>query len=217
MAGTGTGVPVETHIANLTLNGALDSNNNQFGGNLTVYGDEIQGGVPPQNGRTYQNSTNLGAGGTSQTGVRTTTGIVSDGATAKTFVNLIVPNATQSFVAQFLVRCAVTTAAHVYESTRVAYYSLALARVAGGLTVVTLSSVDDAAIATVGGGQTLTFTIAAGTITGANTATQTVPLQITVTGSVTGTAEVEYLFNTLNGFGVPANVNLAAPTGVTVQ
>lgn len=210
------GIPVETHIDNLFLGGNTDTSGNSYGGYLSVLGDIIDVATAPPPGNTYQNSTGLGGATSRQSGNRLTTGIVSDGATAKNILNITVPNAAQSFTCSLTMRVAITTAAHVYDSTRLATFALAVTRVAGGLTVATLVQVSNATIATSSGGQTLTFTLAAGAVTGANTATQTVPLNITVTGSVTGTAEAQVFFSGINAAGTPANLNLAAPTGVTV-
>jgi hypothetical protein len=214
---TGTGVPVETHISNLFLDGQADSNGNIFGGYLTVLSDEIQGGPAYLGGNTFQNSTNLGAAGTSQQGVRTTTGVVSDGATAKTVLNVVVPNIANSFTALLLLRVGITTTGHIYDSTRAGLFLLAVTRVPGAATVATLTSVSNATIATSAAGQTVTYTLATAAVTGANTATQTLPIQITATGSVTGTADCEVVVLGANGAGTAANVNLAAPTGVTVS
>lgn len=210
------GIPVETHIDNLYLDGALDSSGNTYGGYLTVFGDtiDVSSALPP--GNTYQNSTGLGSAGSAQSGVRSTTAIVTDGATAKNCLNLTIPNIAQSFVAQLLIRVGITTTAHIYDSTRVAMYTLAVTRVPGAATVATLSAVDDAAIATSAAGQTLTFVLATAAVTGAVTATQTLPLNITVTGSVTGTGDCQIYFTGINAAGTAANLNLAAPTGVTV-
>lgn len=214
---TGTGVPVETHISNLFLNGQLDSNGNAFGGYLSVLGDIIDVPTAPALGNTFQNSTGLGSAGTAQQGVRTTSGIVSDGATAKNVLNILIPNIAQSFACLLLVRVGITTTSHTYDSTRAGLFLLAVTRVPGAAAVATLVSVSNATQATEGGGQTLTsFTMATAAVTGGVTATQTLPINITVTGSVTGTADCQMSVFGLNAAGVAANVNLAAPTGVTV-
>jgi hypothetical protein len=213
---TGTGVPVETHLDNLILDGALDSNGNTYGGYLTVLGDfiDLSSALPP--GNTYQNSTGLGAANSRQSGNRLTTGIVSDGATAKNILNVTIPNFAQSFVCQLTLRVAITTTGHIYDSTRLATFALAVTRVPGAAAVATLVQISNATIATSAAGQTLTLALAAGAVTGANTATQTLPLNITVTGSVAGTADCQIFFSGINATGTPANLNLAAPTGVTV-
>lgn len=213
---TGTGVPVETHIDNLFLDGALDSNGNAYGGYLTVLGDIIDVASAPSPGNTFQNSTGLGSAGSSQQGVRSTTGIVSDGATAKNVLNVTIPNIAQSFVALLLVRVGITTASHTYDSTRAALFLLAVTRVPGAAAVGTLVSVSNATIATSAAGQTETFTMATAAVTGPSAATQTLPINLTATGSVTGTADCEISVIGLNAAGVAANLNAAAPTGVTV-
>lgn len=212
------GIPVETHIDNLILDGALDSSGNTYGGYLTILGDIIDLGSPLPQGNTYQNSTGLGGANTRQSGDRLTTGIVSDGATAKTVLTILIPNFAQSFICSLTMRVGITTASHLYDSTRFATFALALTRVPGALAVATLVTISNAAgnIATSSGGQTITFTLAAAAITGANTATQTLVLNITATGSVTGTADCQVFFSGINATGTPANLNLAAPTGVTV-
>lgn len=211
------GIPVETHIDNLYLDGALDSSGNTYGGYLTVFGDTIDVSSALPQGNTYQNSTGLGSAGSAQSGVRLTTGIVSDGATAKNCLNITIPNIAQSFVCFLFVRVGITTTAHIYDSTRVGLFLLAVTRVPGAATVATLVSVSNATIATSAAGQTLTFAMATAAVTGAVTATQTLPINITVTGSVTGTADCQISVVGLNAAGTPANLNLAAPTGVTIN
>lgn len=208
---------VETHIANLFLNGQVDSSGNAYGGYLSLLGDTVQGGSLPPVGNTNQNSNNLGSAGTSQQGVRNITAIISDGATAKNVLNVIVPNIAQSFVCLLLLRVGITTASHTYDSTRTGLFLLVVTRVAGALTVATLTSVSNTTIATSSGGQTVTYTMATAAVTGANTATQTLPINLTATGSVTGTADCEIVILGANGAGVAQNVNTAAPTGVVVQ
>jgi hypothetical protein len=212
------GTLVETHIDNLVVNGNTDTSGNAIGGYLSVLGDVIDLGAPLPPGHTYQNSTGLGGANTRQSGDRLTTGIISDGATAKNVLNVLIPNFAQSFVCSLTMRVGITTASHTYDSTRVGTFLLIVTRVAGALAVGTLVTLSNAGgnIATSSAGQTFTFTLAAGAVTGANTATQTLPLNITVTGSVTGTADCQIFFSGINATGTPANLNLAAPTGVTV-
>jgi hypothetical protein len=211
------GTVVETHLDNLSISGNTDTSGNPIGGYLTVLGDFIDLSAPLPAGNTYQNSTGLGAAQSRQSGTRTTTGIVSDGATVKNVMNVSIPNIAQSFVISLTLRVGITTTGHIYDSTRIATFTLAVTRVPGALSVATLVQVSNATIATSSGGQTFTFTLAAGAVTGANTATQTLPLNITVTGSVTGTADCEIFFTALNGAGTAANVNLALPTGAVVS
>lgn len=212
------GIPVESHLDNLILDGNVDSSGNSYGGYLTILGDIIDLGTALPPGNTYQNSTGLGGANTRQSGDRLTTGIVSDGATAKTILTITIPNAAQSFTCSLTMRVGITTAGHLYDSTRIATFVLIVTRVPGALAVATLVTISNAGgnIATSSGGQTITFTLAAAAITGANTATQTLVLNITATGSVTGTADCQVFFSGINATGTPANLNLAAPTGVTV-
>lgn len=210
------GIPVESHLDNLILDGNVDSSGNSYGGYLTILGDIIDLGTALPPGNTYQNSTGLGGANTRQSGDRLTTGIVSDGATAKTVLTVLIPNFAQSFTCSLTMRVGITTASHLYDSTRLATFALAVTRVPGALAVATLVQISNATIATSSGGQTITFTLAAAAITGANTATQTLVLNITATGSVTGTADAQVFFSGINATGTTANVNLAAPTGVTV-
>lgn len=210
------GIPVETYIDNLVLGGNVDSSGNSYGGYLTILGDLIDLGAPLPPGNTYQNSTGLGAANSRQSGDRLTTGIVSDGATAKTIITILIPNFAQSFACSLTMRVGITTASHTYDSTRFATFALVVTRVPGALAVATLLQISNALIGTSLSGQTITFTVAAAAITGANTATQTLLLNITATGSVTGTADCQVFFSGINATGTPANLNLAAPTGVTV-
>lgn len=210
------GIPVVTHLDNLSLDGNVDTSGNSYGGYLTILGDIIDVATPLPAGKTYQNSTGLGGANSRQSGDRLTTGIVSDGATAKNVLNITIPNFAQSFVCTLTMRVGITTASHLYDSTRLATFALAVTRVPGALAVATLVSISNATIATSSGGQTLTFTLAAGAVTGANTVTQNLPLNITVTGSTTGTADCQIFFSGINATGTPANLNLATPTGVTV-
>lgn len=161
---------------------------------MSANGDWTQGGLP-------------GGANSTQEGVRLTTGVVSDGVTAKTVMNILIPNAAQSLIMMLAMRVGITSERHVYDSTRVGQYTLALTRVPNGQTVASLSAVANPAIATSAGGQTLTFVLAPIAVTGANNALQTLALQITATASVAGTADCQIVFSTLNG----------AASGVTVQ
>ena len=124
------------------------------------------------------------------------TGIVSGVAT--TIGTITCANVNASASAILYLRIACNSAGHVYDSTRVAQYNLAIGRIAGSALVGTLSSVIGAAIATPGT-DTLTFTLALATVAGAVTATNTIAIQITVTESGGFTSEVQMDYMLLNG------------------
>lgn len=148
-----------------------------------------------------------GSAGASQHGVRTTTAIISDGATAKTILTILIPNAAQSCVMLLTLRIGITTTGHIYDSTRAGLFLLAITRVPGAATVATLTSLSNATIATSAAGQTATYALSLPAVSGAVGATQTLLVQATVTGSVAGTADCQVDVTTLN----------ASATGITVS
>lgn len=124
-----------------------------------------------------------------------TTGIVSG--TATTLATITQANVSGSAVADILVRVACNSTGHLFDSTRVGKYTLAISRVAGSALVATLSSVYGAAIAT-SGTDTLTFSIALAAVSGGVTATNTIAIQITVIESGGFTSEAQLSITAMN-------------------
>ena len=128
--------------------------------------------------------------------VKTATAIADSTATLVATVKI--PNARCSAVLRILIRSMITAASHVGDSVRVVEYLAAVTRQAGGAAVLVLSSAQGAAIATVSAGNTLTTALAAGSVSGANSATQTIPLNITNVGSVAGISETSISVEVFN-------------------
>jgi len=102
--------------------------------------------------------------------------------TATTVLTASVPNLNNSATIRlkFLATLGLTDA---FESTRYAEAFIVVARIAGGATVVTASALANEAIATTSGGATLTLAYATGAITGADSATQTFTITVTIVAS----------------------------------
>jgi hypothetical protein len=189
-SGTGN---VEITQGNLTLdNGNLSVTGNEtITGNQQVNGNQSVGGV-------------FGAAGTAgQTNKHLAAADMSGGVTALT---VTIPTANASATFLILVRLGYAQASHTYDSTRVAAFLMTVTRVAGAAAAVVVSSVIGATIATVGSGRTMTFTFAAGSVTG-TTGVCTCPITLTTTPSTSNDAtDADMSIIALNG-----------PGGITVQ
>jgi hypothetical protein len=119
--------------------------------------------------------------------------------TATTIGTITVQNQPTSFAVWLFVRTGITNASHTYDSTRTYIYPIVVTRVPGAATVVIVGTKLGDTIATSSGGQTFTSTVAAAAVSGANTATQTIALQITNVNGSGGTTDAQPLFIQLNG------------------
>jgi hypothetical protein len=167
-------------------------------------------------------SIGLGVGGDPGTAgaysslLKTVTGILDS--TATTVLTINVPNSAQSAVIFISFVAGITNAGHTYDSTRVVSYQVAITRVPNAATVVNVSAAIGGQIATSSGGQTFTLAFAAGSVTGANTATQTIPLQITNVNASAGTTETQIYAETINRQGfAPIGTQSGPATGVTIS
>lgn len=147
------------------------------------------------------------------------TGITSGAAT--TVLTVTFPNQNCSGVLRILICSGITAASHIYDSTRVVEYLVALTRVAGANAVAGVSAAVGAQIATSSGGQTLTSTLAAASVAGGVTAVNTIALQITNTVSGGGTSQTLVLCELLNAAGATLSQGsalypAATPQGITV-
>lgn len=131
--------------------------------------------------------------------------------TATRVAQIVVPNVACSAVMNIMVRSAVTAVGHIYDSTRVAFYTIAVSRIPGAAAVAVASAVADATIAT-SGTSTLTTALAVAAVVGGVTAINTFNLTIANVGTPAGISEtqlyVEYMIGT--GSGPAANVIVTA-------
>lgn len=116
------------------------------------------------------------------------------------------PNVNGSAVWLVVIRLGYALTSHTYDSTRVAAFFVCASRTSGAAGYAQISSVVGAQIATVSGGNTMTFTLAAassGAGQGGATAANTVAFTLTVTPSGTNTdpQDADMLFIPITGLG----------------
>jgi hypothetical protein len=124
--------------------------------------------------------------------------------TATGVARFTVPNLVCSISGTIAIRTAVTAVGHVYDSTRTAFYTFALSRIAGGATTVSLSAATIPLIAT-SGTSTLTSALTFANLLGANSATQTIDFLVANVGTPAGISEatltVNYTYGEATGAG----------------
>lgn len=112
---------------------------------------------------------------------KTVTGIAD--ATGTDVLTVTVPNVTTDFTLTVLAKASIGAngAVGAGEATRTVRYDFAVNRFAGAATVIGASSVYGSATAASAGATTIATTLAASAVSGANSATQTFTIQITIT------------------------------------
>jgi hypothetical protein len=166
-------------------------------------------GASPASGDQIAEFNTLQGGGAapnlSQPFLKTTTAIPDT--TPTTVATLSVPNLDSSASIEVLVRSMITASGHNADSTRVVKYLIAVTRKAGAAAVAAISAAIGAAIATNGGGSTLTTALTIAAVSGAVGAVNTFALQIANVGTPSGISETSIEVTILNGSGGQVTVS----------
>jgi hypothetical protein len=137
-----------------------------------------------------------GAAGQAITVINRKTAVVDN--TATSIFTVTCPNTEQAAIVEvILMASAKKTAGATYESTRVAVGYVVFDRTTGAALVGTATALTNAGIAT-SGTDTLTLAYSVGTVSGANSATQTMDIKVTCVGSGTDTHDVVALATIVN-------------------
>lgn len=129
-------------------------------------------------------------------------------AAATTVVNATIPNAAHSAMIKIRVTGSIGAGGAIgaNEASATNSYHIVITRTAGLATVAAISAAYGAAASNVAGGTTVTAVVTLAAVTGANNATQTLPIQITVTrgagASTNHTALIECEVENANATGV---------------
>jgi hypothetical protein len=128
------------------------------------------------------NATDLGEGSVSSIVFKVLGETVTADGAATTVGTVTIANVSAGASYLILLRSVITATSHVGDSNRASLWVASFSRVAGSVMVGTLSSALGAVIAT-SGSSTLTSTLALGTVSGGGTASNSIAIQVTNTGT----------------------------------